>query len=62
MILCHSPLQTLVPNYADKYVLVSGIGSILEICRAYGFKKAIHVDEVFAMCPELVPNDIGQTS
>lgn len=55
MILCHTPLKNLKHEYSNEYLLVSGMGEVLEICQAYGFKKAIHVDEVYAMCPELMP-------
>jgi hypothetical protein len=51
LILCHTPLKELKPEYNDSFILVSGTGQIIDICQEYGFKKAIHVDEVFAMCP-----------
>jgi len=53
MILCHTPIKELRQEYEDKYILVSGVGNILDICRSYGFKKAIHIDEVFALKPQL---------
>jgi len=53
MILCHTPLKQLVPKYKDDFVLVSGEGSILDICQAYGFKKCVHVVELFAMMPQI---------
>jgi hypothetical protein len=55
MILCHSPLKTLVPDYMDKYVLFSGIGDIINVANGYGFKKAIELDELLAIHPELHP-------
>jgi hypothetical protein len=53
MILCHTPLKQLVPKYHDKFVLVSGCGDVLALTKEYGFAKAIHVDEFFALHPEL---------
>lgn len=53
MILCHTPIKDLRKEYEDKYVLVSGVGNILEVCQSYGLKKVLHVDEVFALKPEL---------
>ena len=44
MILCHTPLKNLVPQYQDKYVLVSGIGSIIDVAFDYG-KFSIVINE-----------------
>ena len=55
MILCHTPLRNLKHDYKEKFILVSGIGNIIDICKDYGFNNAIHVDEVFSMCPDIVP-------
>jgi len=49
MILCHTPIRGLKKEFEEKFVLVSGTGNILEICQDYGFKKVLHVDEVYAM-------------
>jgi hypothetical protein len=32
MILCHTPLKNLKREYSDDYLLVSGMGEVLEIC------------------------------
>ena len=55
MILCHTPLRDLKHKYADKYVLVTGMGDINEICADYGYQRAIHIEEVYAMCPQASP-------
>ncbi len=53
MILCHTPIKDLKLHYEDKFILVGGVGNIIDICHKYGFKKALHVEEVFALKPEL---------
>ena len=55
MICCHTPLKKQVPAYGDKFVLVSGIKDVLSVCREYGFRKAIHVDELYSLIPEICP-------
>jgi hypothetical protein len=57
MILCHSPFrqESLVQEYAEKYVLVSGIGRMIDLAKLYGYKKAIDIEELFALYPELSP-------
>lgn len=57
MILCHSPFraESLVNEYADKYILVSGIGRMIDIAELYGYKKAIDLEEMFALYPHLSP-------
>ena len=55
MICCHTPLRERVSEFQDKYVLVTGNGSVLSVCQEYGFKKAIHVEELFALMPQLSP-------
>ena len=49
MICCHTPLKKMVPEYGDKFVLVSGDGQVLDVCQSYGYKKAIHVEELYAL-------------
>ena len=55
MICCHTPLKNLVSDYGDKYVLVTGNGSIMSVCESYGFTKAIHIEEVYALMPQISP-------
>ena len=55
MICCHTPLREYSAAFADKYVLVTGLGNVLDICQDYGFHKAIHVEELCALMPDLVP-------
>lgn len=57
MILCHSPFRDsqLLKEYGNKYILVSGIGRMIDIAKLYGYSKAIDIEELFALYPELSP-------
>eukprot|EP00347_Sterkiella_histriomuscorum_P019004 403343335 len=57
MILCHSPFrsQHLLDKYHDTYVLVSGLGDMIKIAQIYGYKKAIDIEELMGLYPELYP-------
>ena len=55
MICCHTPLRKIVPKLADKFVLVTGCGNSLKVCHEYGFAKAIHAEELFALAPNAAP-------
>jgi len=57
---CHTPLSdpALVHKYQDKFVLVSGYDEVLSAALAYGYKHAVHVDELAAVYPKAVPLDI----
>ena len=48
----------MVSKYKDKFVLVSGYDEVLTAAIAYGYTKAIHVDELAAVYPKAVPLDI----
>ena len=53
MILSHTPLKQMLPKYGDKFVLVSGMHEAVDVCVEYGFKKAMHAEEVLALIPEI---------
>jgi hypothetical protein len=57
MILCHSPFRQKVflEKYAERYVLVSGIGKMIEVGEAYGYRKIIDIEEYFSLYPQLAP-------
>lgn len=55
MIVCHTPLRKQVEAFGDSHVLVTGNGSVMDVCKEYGFRKAIHVEELFALLPDLTP-------
>ena len=55
MIVCHTPLRKLAPKLNDKFVLVTGCGNPLRVCAEYGFNKAIHVEELYALMPNAAP-------
>ena len=48
-------MKTLLPAYHDKFVLVAGYKETIEAIHEYGFKKAIHSEELLGMMPELAP-------
>lgn len=60
MILCHTPLRDaeMLKEYADKYVIVTGTLDELNVAQVYGYKKAIHVEELSAMYNDQIPNDL----
>ena len=54
IILCHSPFSqpSLVNQYKDSFVLVSGLGDIIEVADTlYGYNKAIDIEELLALFP-----------
>ncbi len=55
MILCHTPLKTLAPQFHDKYVLISGYGDLINVAINHGFKKPLLCEELFALMPALSP-------
>jgi hypothetical protein len=48
MILCHTPLKdpALLEKYQEKVVIVTGRYEELNVALFYGYKKAIHVEEL----------------
>ena len=60
MILCHSPMgdAAILDQFRDKYVLVSGFYEELRVAQHYGYSKAVHVEELTALFPDAVQNDI----
>ena len=61
IIMCHSPFRSkhVIDKYHDKYVLVSGLGKMIEVAKMYGYKKAIDIEELFALYPNASP--VSQT-
>ena len=57
---CHTPLSSpaFLERYQDKYIIISGTDESLNAAISYGYKKAIHVDELTAVYPTAVPPDI----
>ena len=45
----------MVPDLGDNFILTAGSKSPTTVCREYGFKKAIHVEELYALIPNAVP-------
>ncbi len=55
MILCHTPLKGVAHQYGDKHVLVAGYGDLINVAKDHGFTKAVLVEELFALLPEICP-------
>jgi hypothetical protein len=57
MILCHTPFKQreLVDQYEDKYVLVSGLGKMIELAKLYGYRKAVDIEELLSIYPQISP-------
>jgi len=44
----------MVEKYKDSFVLVSGLGNIVEVADThYGYNKAIDIEELFAIYPQI---------
>jgi hypothetical protein len=54
MFLCHTPLTdpAIIEEFKDKYVLVSGFFDELRVAQHYGYKFAIHVQELASILPD----------
>ena len=55
MICSHTPLKKMVPAFGDKFILVTGNGNVLDVCKHYGFQKPIHVEELYSLMPDIAP-------
>ena len=44
-----------MPEFKDKYVLVTGNKDVMSVCQEYGYTKAIHAEELYALMPYLCP-------
>ena len=45
----------MVEIYKDKWVLVSGLGDMIQVAKEYGYQKAIDIEELFALYPQISP-------
>ena len=54
MVLCHTPLKDplIIEGLKDKWVLVTGKYDEIKVAQHYGYKKAIHIEELCAMYPD----------
>ncbi|KAG5491340.1 hypothetical protein JIQ42_01239 [Leishmania sp. Namibia] len=55
LLLAHSPMRLLVPEYGEERVLVVGAPHCASIARQYGFRRAISVEQYQCEHPEMVP-------
>ncbi|CAJ1037053.1 putative Haloacid dehalogenase-like hydrolase/HAD-hyrolase-like [Leishmania utingensis] len=55
VLLSHSPMRLLVPEYGEERVLVVGSPNCASIAREYGFRRAISVQQYQCEHPEMVP-------
>ncbi|KAK7200865.1 Haloacid dehalogenase-like hydrolase/HAD-hyrolase-like [Novymonas esmeraldas] len=55
VLLAHSPMRLLAPEYAAHRVLVVGSPHCADIAREYGFRRAISIQQYQCEHPEMVP-------
>ncbi|KAG5492852.1 hypothetical protein JKF63_01432 [Porcisia hertigi] len=55
VLVSHSPMRLLVPEYGEKRVLIVGAPHCATIAREYGFRKAISIQQYQCEHPEMVP-------
>ena len=55
MVLSHTPLQAVVPEYANERVLVLGCREVPEVARAYGLTRACTVEDLARDDPRRYP-------
>lgn len=55
VMLSHTPMKALVPEYKDKQVLALGSKDYVSVCRSYGFQNVVTVEDVLHAHPELYP-------
>ena len=53
IILCHTPLRGLAQEYKGKYILVVGMGDMVEVATSYGFDQIISIQEFTALFPNI---------
>ena len=60
MVLCHTPLSdpAIIEKFKDKYVLITGKYEEIKVAQHYGYKKAIHIEELCSMYFDEAPNDL----
>ncbi|GIL56053.1 hypothetical protein Vafri_11504 [Volvox africanus] len=55
VILSHTPMRDLVPELAQRPVLVSGRGDVLNVARSYGFQRVLHTRQLGRAMPAATP-------
>jgi HAD superfamily hydrolase (TIGR01456 family) len=55
VILCHTPLQSLLPQYKDKLVLVVGNDRVCSVAKHYGFYHVLNVAQAVNQIPGIWP-------
>lgn len=55
ILLSHTPMRSLLPQYKDKQILALGSKDYATVCRAYGFENVVTVEDVLHAHPELYP-------
>ena len=56
--MCNTPFSDplLVQKYQDEFVVVTGQGNLVEIAGAYGYRKALDIEELYSLYPESCPS------
>ncbi|GLC44804.1 hypothetical protein PLESTB_001212300 [Pleodorina starrii] len=55
VILSHTPMRDLVPELAQRPVLVSGRGDVLNVARSYGLQRVLHTRQLGRAMPAATP-------
>lgn len=55
ILLSHTPLKSLVPEFGDKKVFILGSKNYIEVAKNYGFRNVITAHDFHEMCPECFP-------
>lgn len=55
VLLAHSPMRLLVPEFGDQRVVVVGAPHCAEIAREYGFRRAMSIQQYQCEHPEMTP-------
>lgn len=55
ILLSHTPMRSLLPQYKDKQILALGSRDYTAVCRSYGFQNVVTVEDVLHAHPELYP-------
>ena len=55
VIVCHTPLKILTPEFSSKRVLIIGRKECLDVAKAYGYSKAINTDILHIENPTIYP-------
>jgi len=56
VIVSHSPMRKLVPEFKDKLIIVAGMHEVKTVALKYGFKRVITPGELLVHLPHIAPH------